>query len=150
MAVVAPPPNDRKRVKVYELRDNDWFDRGTGLCSAQVIDVSALSHPFVLATHLIVIALTTLVRHAVMLSGLRAETRAKHKFLLIMAFHYLFRTNRESTWSRRMSQIVCYWSPGFVEMMDIRSNKVWQRFPALDRMWASADTFEDRNVDRVD
>ncbi|QSS55668.1 DUF625 domain-containing protein [Histoplasma capsulatum var. duboisii H88] len=38
MAVVAPPPNDRKRVKVYELRDNDWFDRGTGLCSAQVID----------------------------------------------------------------------------------------------------------------
>ncbi|OJD21589.1 hypothetical protein ACJ73_07071 [Blastomyces percursus] len=38
MAVVAPPPHDRKRVKVYELRDNDWFDRGTGLCSAQVID----------------------------------------------------------------------------------------------------------------
>ncbi|EDN06368.1 conserved hypothetical protein [Histoplasma mississippiense (nom. inval.)] len=38
MAVVAPPSNDRKRVKVYELRDNDWFDRGTGLCSAQVID----------------------------------------------------------------------------------------------------------------
>ncbi|KAL2370350.1 hypothetical protein RJZ57_005220 [Blastomyces gilchristii] len=38
MAVVAPAPNDRKRVKVYELRDNDWFDRGTGLCSAQVID----------------------------------------------------------------------------------------------------------------
>ncbi|OAX83130.1 hypothetical protein ACJ72_02507 [Emergomyces africanus] len=38
MAVVAPPPNDRKRVKVYELRDNDWFDRGTGLCSAQIID----------------------------------------------------------------------------------------------------------------
>ncbi|EEH17742.2 hypothetical protein PABG_00305 [Paracoccidioides brasiliensis Pb03] len=38
MAAVAPLLNDRKRVKVYELRDNDWFDRGTGLCSAQVID----------------------------------------------------------------------------------------------------------------
>ncbi|RGP59258.1 hypothetical protein FLONG3_11234 [Fusarium longipes] len=27
-------PTDRKRVKVYELRNNDWFDRGTGFCSA--------------------------------------------------------------------------------------------------------------------
>ncbi|KAL1874519.1 Platinum sensitivity protein [Diaporthe australafricana] len=25
---------DRRRVKVYELRDNDWFDRGTGFCTA--------------------------------------------------------------------------------------------------------------------
>lgn len=25
---------DKKRVKVYELRNNDWFDRGTGFCSA--------------------------------------------------------------------------------------------------------------------
>ncbi|CAK7205177.1 Platinum sensitivity protein [Sporothrix eucalyptigena] len=28
---------DRKRVKVYELRNNDWFDRGTGLCSSTYI-----------------------------------------------------------------------------------------------------------------
>ncbi|ODA77951.1 hypothetical protein RJ55_06554 [Drechmeria coniospora] len=27
-------PTDRKRVKVYELRNNDWFDRGTGFCTA--------------------------------------------------------------------------------------------------------------------
>jgi protein phosphatase-4 regulatory subunit 3 len=27
-------PTDRKRVKVYELRNNDWFVRGTGFCSA--------------------------------------------------------------------------------------------------------------------
>ncbi|WAO85174.1 SMK-1 domain-containing protein [Fusarium falciforme] len=27
-------PTDKKRVKVYELRNNDWFDRGTGFCSA--------------------------------------------------------------------------------------------------------------------
>ncbi|KAF2862399.1 DUF625-domain-containing protein [Piedraia hortae CBS 480.64] len=28
-----PPHFDRKRVKVYELRNNDWWDRGTGFCS---------------------------------------------------------------------------------------------------------------------
>lgn len=33
-AVPNPPPNDKKRVKVYELRNNDWFDRGTGFCTA--------------------------------------------------------------------------------------------------------------------
>ncbi|KAE8442093.1 hypothetical protein EG329_003851 [Mollisiaceae sp. DMI_Dod_QoI] len=35
MAQAVPnPPNDKKRVKVYELRNNDWFDRGTGFCTA--------------------------------------------------------------------------------------------------------------------
>ncbi|KLU82722.1 hypothetical protein MAPG_01791 [Magnaporthiopsis poae ATCC 64411] len=28
------PPTDKRRVKVYELRNNDWFDRGTGFCTA--------------------------------------------------------------------------------------------------------------------
>ena len=41
MSSVVPPPNDRKRVKVYELRNNDWFDRGTGFCSGHVVSVSA-------------------------------------------------------------------------------------------------------------
>lgn len=40
MALAVAPPNDRKRVKVYELRDNDWFDRGTGFCTGQILDVS--------------------------------------------------------------------------------------------------------------
>ncbi|KAI1399093.1 DUF625-domain-containing protein [Hypoxylon fuscum] len=31
---VPHPSTDRKRVKVYELRNNDWFDRGTGFCTA--------------------------------------------------------------------------------------------------------------------
>lgn len=39
MAMQAPLANDKKRVKVYELRDNDWFDRGTGFCTGQVINV---------------------------------------------------------------------------------------------------------------
>lgn len=30
---------DRKRVKVYELRNNDWFDRGTGFCTASFMTV---------------------------------------------------------------------------------------------------------------
>ncbi len=30
---------DKKRVKVYELRNNDWFDRGTGFCTAALIPV---------------------------------------------------------------------------------------------------------------
>ncbi|KIW45480.1 uncharacterized protein PV06_03871 [Exophiala oligosperma] len=38
MAMQAPLANDKKRVKVYELRDNDWFDRGTGFCTGQVVN----------------------------------------------------------------------------------------------------------------
>lgn len=34
---LSAPPNERKRVKVYELRENDWFDRGTGFCNTQCI-----------------------------------------------------------------------------------------------------------------
>ncbi|KAI9832190.1 MAG: hypothetical protein M1819_004542 [Sarea resinae] len=38
MALMVPPANERKRVKVYELKDNDWFDRGTGFCTGHVIN----------------------------------------------------------------------------------------------------------------
>jgi hypothetical protein len=31
---------DKRRVKVYELRHNDWFDRGTGFCCACLVQVS--------------------------------------------------------------------------------------------------------------
>lgn len=43
MALDLQPPDGRKRVKVYELRDNDWFDRGTGFCTGQTLGVSSLS-----------------------------------------------------------------------------------------------------------
>ncbi len=49
MAMQAPLANDKKRVKVYELRDNDWFDRGTGFCTGQVINVRLISQSFVFA-----------------------------------------------------------------------------------------------------
>jgi hypothetical protein len=38
MAAVQVP--DRKRVKVYELKSNDWFDRGTGFCTGTLVNVS--------------------------------------------------------------------------------------------------------------
>ena len=39
MALVPPTTSDKKRVKVYELKNNDWFDRGTGFCTGRVIGV---------------------------------------------------------------------------------------------------------------
>jgi hypothetical protein len=45
MALVAPPANDRKRVKVYELKNNDWFDRGTGFCRGIVVSAIPSSWP---------------------------------------------------------------------------------------------------------
>ena len=38
---VPHPSTDRKRVKVYELRNNDWYDRGTGFCTASFTFVSS-------------------------------------------------------------------------------------------------------------
>ena len=40
MALIVPPANEKKRVKVYELKNNDWFDRGTGFCTGRIINVS--------------------------------------------------------------------------------------------------------------
>ncbi|KAL4722617.1 Platinum sensitivity protein [Fusarium chlamydosporum] len=42
-------PTDRKRVKVYELRNNDWFDRGTGFCSASFETVRHSVHVAIFA-----------------------------------------------------------------------------------------------------
>ena len=41
MALMVPPANEKKRVKVYELKNNDWFDRGTGFCTGRIINVSS-------------------------------------------------------------------------------------------------------------
>lgn len=42
---VPHPSTDKKRVKVYELRNNDWFDRGTGFCTAalNIVGISQLA-----------------------------------------------------------------------------------------------------------
>ncbi|RMZ81323.1 hypothetical protein DV737_g2620, partial [Chaetothyriales sp. CBS 132003] len=38
MPIQPPLANDKKRVKVYELRNSDWFDLGTGLCTGQLLN----------------------------------------------------------------------------------------------------------------
>ena len=43
---MAPPANQKKRVKVYELRDNDWYDRGTGFCTGRVVNVEGNVSPY--------------------------------------------------------------------------------------------------------
>jgi len=42
MAVIVPPSHEKKRVKVYELKSNDWYDRGTGFCMGRSEDVREL------------------------------------------------------------------------------------------------------------
>ena len=39
MSLMVPPSNEKKRVKVYELKNNDWFDRGTGFCTGRIVNV---------------------------------------------------------------------------------------------------------------
>jgi len=39
MALMVPPEHEKKRVKVYELKNNDWFDRGTGFCTGRIVNV---------------------------------------------------------------------------------------------------------------
>jgi protein phosphatase-4 regulatory subunit 3 len=50
---LAPASNDKKRVKVYELKNNDWYDRGTGFCTGSVLssDNAAPEH---LNAHIVV------------------------------------------------------------------------------------------------
>jgi len=51
MAQPEPDQTDKKRVKVYELRNNDWFDRGTGFCTAEYVTVR--QYPFSLRLNLL-------------------------------------------------------------------------------------------------
>ncbi|OQO10954.1 hypothetical protein B0A48_05209 [Cryoendolithus antarcticus] len=41
----SPMSQERKRVKVYELKNNDWYDRGTGFCSGQLQPQSPAENP---------------------------------------------------------------------------------------------------------
>jgi hypothetical protein len=46
---VPEPPTEPRRVKVYELKNNDWFDRGTGFATGQLENVghqSTTRRPF--------------------------------------------------------------------------------------------------------
>lgn len=51
MALVQAASNEKKRVKVYELKNNDWFDRGTGFCTGRVIGVSLVEARAAFSSH---------------------------------------------------------------------------------------------------
>lgn len=45
MTSTAPVTSERRRVKVYELKNNDWFDRGTGYCVGTEVNSAGVSDP---------------------------------------------------------------------------------------------------------
>lgn len=96
MALSAPPPNDRKRVKVYELKVNDWYDRGTGFCSGALVNVSG----------------AVFVLLPVSGCGSPADDALP------------CRTRRESSCSRKTSPVGRFSRRGYQRTMDIRSSRV--------------------------
>jgi hypothetical protein len=116
MALVPPPANDRKRVKVYELKNNDWFDRGTGFCRGIVVSV-----------RLPTASARDAARHGAMPSGVAivalcsadlCDHRQRKRRL-----SYYPKTTRRASFSRRASP----------RMMAIRNSKVRRAKPAI---WA--------------
>ena len=100
MALAIPPPSDRKRVKVYELRNNDWFDRGTGFCLALSVNVRA-----------------------------RLDWIDVLDLILWASWNgtLMFDADRMSlgfTSSRKTNRIGCCWKPRSRKMMAIKNSKV--------------------------
>jgi len=106
MALMVPPPNDKKRVKVYELKNNDWFDRGTGFCTGRVVNVSA----------------STWIEGGWDMA-LPGETHG-YGYGLRMADAEFSRKSQRFMSSQRISRSVCCWKQRLRKMMDIRSSKV--------------------------
>lgn len=98
MAMPAPLANEKKRVKVYELRENDWFDRGTGFCTGQIINVCFAPIGF---------------------RRPQRETCRKRDGLTMC-----FRMNQGYTSSRKTTLSACCSRPGSLRRMDIKSSKV--------------------------
>ena len=109
MALQVPLANDKKRVKVYELRDNDWFDRGTGFCTGQIVNVSTLK----------------ILRR----SHFSVERDTRLFVLLASCLWYMLigssnRRNREYMSSRKTSQIACCSRQRLSRTTDTKNNKV--------------------------
>lgn len=102
MALVVPPPRDRKRVKVYELRNNDWFDRGTGFCMGRVAGVSETYSEWIVAEH---------GQHSA-------------RYAVSSTDSYTTRRSQESTSNPKTNRSVCYLKPEYRKMMATRSSKV--------------------------
>ena len=107
MALVNPPQNDKRRVKVYELRNNDWFDRGTGFCSGQVVNVSTVAAPM----------------RSPFWQGLVDMDQLCHT----CSYTSLDRMSPEYTSNRRTNQIAYFWRRKSQKKMGSRSNRVIMR-----------------------
>lgn len=131
MASDLQPPGDRKRVKVYELKDNDWFDRGTGFCTGRILDVSSSPvfawqgvgygfHPN-LSSH------SSCLRDGFACCCRRMEEMrmgALDSVLFLANLASRRRMNRGYSSSRKKSLFKCFWKQKSPRMAGIRSSKV--------------------------
>ena len=105
MASGVPLPHDKKRVKVYELRNNDWFDRGTGFCTGRIINVS--------------------IEQICRQSRPSCSVASSDPFIgtgeMLISIH---RRTRRSLSSRKMNRSESSWKRRYRRMTVIRSNKV--------------------------
>lgn len=116
MALDLQPPDGRKRVKVYELRDNDWFDRGTGFCTGTVMGVS--SFPFVSACAAFVATATTRAR------AVSSVFPPRHRQPVANPRHAHHRRNREYTSNRKTNPSASYSRPRSPRTRAIKNSKV--------------------------
>ena len=115
MAQAVPnPPNDKKRVKVYELRNNDWFDRGTGFCTAAFIFVFPPCSCFMRSPYVAPIRIISWRQVNKQMADSNRVSRMKPPV----------RKNRACSCSQKISPIECCWRPGSARKMDSRSSKV--------------------------
>lgn len=116
MALELQPSSDRKRVKVYELRDNDWFDRGTGFCTGQILDVRTRS------LHLCPARQSTQAS----LAGAFVFFFCLRQIVANVTFsHFSFsRMSLEYSSNPRMNPIGCSSKQESTRMMGIKSSKV--------------------------
>lgn len=113
MALAAQPANDRKRVKVYELKNGDWFDRGTGFCTGTMVNV----------------------RRDTCLPGCPCARARPSTLRNVLTSLATARMKRASTSSPKTSPYAPCSRLASRRMMDIRSNKVKQEAAALTGGW---------------
>lgn len=128
MALQVPAANDRKRVKVYELKESDWFDRGTGFCTGQFINVSVASGVTDMRR-----AISSESARCLLARGSTADFARHRKNLVSMS-------------NPKITQSACCSKHRLAGMMLIRSNKVIM----LERILEMTADFGDRHTHSMD
>jgi len=105
------PQNEKKRVKVYELRNNDWYDRGTGFCHAELKLVCRLLP-----------AIPTPEIYAA--CAMRCDGLCLLTLVALSRATLAAKRSRESSWNPRRFQGACFCRPRSARRMASRSSKV--------------------------